>query len=64
MPFAKQQHAYKPELANLSTNFEEILSRALENYEEQNKGLEPSIVIILLLLLFIALLLTHIIIIW
>jgi hypothetical protein len=30
----------------LSTNFEEILSRAHENFEEQNTVLESSIIII------------------
>jgi len=61
MPFAKRQHAYKPGLAKLSINFEEILPRAHGNFDEQSKVLEPSIVIILLLLLITALLLTHII---
>jgi len=63
MPFTKRQHAYKTELAKLSTNFEGILSRAHGNFEERNKVLESSVVIILLLLLITELLLTHIIII-
>ena len=54
MLFAKRQLAYKPGLANhfwgrvtkLSINFEEILSRAHDNFEEQNKVLEPYIIII------------------
>jgi len=33
-------------LPKLSINFEEILSRAHGNFEEQNKVLEPSIIII------------------
>ena len=33
-------------MPKLSTHFEEILSRVYENFEEENKVLEPSIIII------------------
>ena len=33
-------------MSKLSVNFEEILSRAHDSFERQNKVLEPSIIII------------------
>jgi hypothetical protein len=39
---AKAGERFLLRLPKLSINFEEILSRALENSEEQNKILEPS----------------------
>ena len=37
----------------LSTNFEEIVSRADGNLEEQNKAMEPSIIIIIYYIIII-----------
>jgi hypothetical protein len=38
----------------MSKNFEEIISRIHENFEEQNKVLEPSIIIINYYIIIIA----------
>ena len=46
MAYARAGEPFWERVLKLSTNFEEIISRSHGNFEEQNKVLEPSIIII------------------